>query len=452
MRATHIIATLGPATSTRPMIEKIIREGVNVVRLNFSHGTIADHRKHASLVRQVSRAAHRTVGILQDVQGPKIRLGDCGPKPVMVPRGGIVEFFNGKTGATTAKTIRLPLPLASFFTRVKKGQMLLIDDGKVELEVIAVQSGIVRARVTIPGTVSSHKGVNMPGLNLGLPILTVKDREDVRAGLAMGVDMIALSFVHTARDIRSVKTFIKTLAPKKDPLLIAKIETAAGLHNAEEIIAEVDGVMVARGDLGVELSPEEVPVAQRTLLELARMHRKPVIVATQMLASMEHASKPTRAEVNDVASAVTGQADAVMLSNETAVGEYAVEAVRIMRKTIESVEASTFNDVPLECPADRLTEIESIAHAAVQLATTSRAEGVILESPTWNLARTVSYLRQELPIVVAGTAAKQFSPLLWGVIHEDDLSPKEKRLKGKWVWIGEAAADGCALIGLVQMV
>lgn len=433
------------------MVENIVREGVNIVRLNFSHGTIADHRKHVTLVRSVSRAMRQTIGILQDVQGPKIRLGDCGSKPITLPRGGVVELFNGKTIAKTTKTIRLPLPLSTFFTRVKKGQTLLIDDGKVELEVVSVTSGVVRARVTIPGSVSSHKGVNMPGLDLGLPILTAKDREDVRAGLAMGVDMIALSFVHTARDIRSVKTFIRTLAPKRYPLLIAKIETAAGLHNAEEIIAEVDGVMVARGDLGVELSPEEVPVAQRTLLELARMHRKPVIVATQMLASMEHASKPTRAEVNDVASAVTGQADAVMLSNETAVGEFAVEAVRIMRKTIESVEASTFNDVPLECPADSLSEIESIAHAAVQLATTSRAVGIILESPTWNLARTVSHLRQELPIVVAGAAAKQFSPLLWGVIHEEDLSLHTKPLKGKWVWIGEAATDGCALIGLVQL-
>lgn len=329
---TKIVATVGPASNTKEMLHALIKEGVDVFRLNFSHGTHADHLKVIKNVRELNRELGTRICLLQDLQGPKIRVNEMEPN-VVIERGQELIITtrevlgNRELVSTSYKT--LPRD-------VKNGDMILIDDGKIELKVTEVRDIDVVTEVVYGGPLKSRKGINLPFTKVSAPSLTEKDLEDLKFGLENDVDWIALSFVRRAEDITSMRTIID--AHKSAARIVAKIEKPEALSNIDEIIAATDGVMVARGDLGVEIWMEEVPMVQKMLVEKCNKAGKPVIVATQMMESMIENPRPTRAETNDVANAVMDGADALMLSAETASGKYPLEVIRSMVRTIASVE------------------------------------------------------------------------------------------------------------------
>jgi len=329
---TKIVATVGPASNSKEMLHALIKEGVDVFRLNFSHGTHADHLKVIKNVRELNRELGTRICLLQDLQGPKIRVNEMEPN-VVIERGQELIITtrevlgNRELVSTSYKT--LPRD-------VKNGDMILIDDGKIELKVTEVRDIDVVTEVVYGGPLKSRKGINLPFTKVSAPSLTEKDLEDLKFGLENDVDWIALSFVRRAEDITSMRTIIDT--HKSAARIVAKIEKPEALSNIDEIIAATDGVMVARGDLGVEIWMEEVPMVQKMLVEKCNKAGKPVIVATQMMESMIENPRPTRAETNDVANAVMDGADALMLSAETASGKYPLEVIRSMVRTIASVE------------------------------------------------------------------------------------------------------------------
>lgn len=329
---TKIVATVGPASNSKEMLHALIKEGVDVFRLNFSHGTHADHLKVINHVRTLNRELGTRVCLLQDLQGPKIRVNEMEPN-VTIERGQELIITtrevlgNRELVSTSYKT----LP-----NDVKKGDMILIDDGKIELKVTDVRDVDVVTEVVYGGPLKSRKGINLPFTKVSAPSLTEKDLEDLKFGLENDVDWIALSFVRRAEDINSMRSIINE--HKSPARIVAKIEKPEALSNIDEIIAATDGVMVARGDLGVEIWMEEVPMVQKMLVEKCNKAGKPVIVATQMMESMIENPRPTRAETNDVANAVMDGADALMLSAETASGKYPLEVIRSMVRTIASVE------------------------------------------------------------------------------------------------------------------
>ncbi len=335
LRRTKIVATIGPASREESVLRQLLWAGMDVARLNFSHGT---HEEHAEVIRTLRRLAHRMgkpVAILQDLQGPKIRLGDLA-RPVRVQKGQVVRF---RVGESQPEEDVLPVAFPEFMDYVHPGSRIAIDDGLLEFEVIEVDNGEARARVLVDGVVSSHKGINLPGVNIDVPGFTEKDEADLKFGLEHDVDAIAISFVRTAEDVARVRQAIGQFAPEKaDIPLIAKLERREALEHLEEILLVADGVMVARGDLGVEIPIQEVPIAQKRIIQMANRYGKVVITATQMLESMMHHPRPTRAEASDVANAVFDGTDALMLSGETASGKYPVEAVRTMDAIIRMAE------------------------------------------------------------------------------------------------------------------
>lgn len=329
---TKIVATVGPASNNKEMLKALMKEGVDVFRLNFSHGTHADHQKVIDAVREINKEENCAVALLLDLQGPKIRVQEMAPD-VVIERGQAftittTQLVGNKSIASTSYT-NLP-------NDVKKGDLILIDDGKIELKVTEVKGIEVVTEVIYGGPLKSRKGINLPFSKVTAPSLTEKDIEDLELGLRNNIDWIALSFVRKASDIEDLRNRI--LAVKGTSRIVAKIEKPEALSNIDEIIALTDAVMVARGDLGVEIWLEEVPMVQKMLVEKCNKVGKPVIVATQMMESMIENPRPTRAEVNDVANAVMDGADAVMLSAETAAGKYPLEVIRTMVRTIASVE------------------------------------------------------------------------------------------------------------------
>lgn len=329
---TKIVATVGPASNTKEMLRALIKEGVDIFRLNFSHGTHEDHLKVITFARELNSELGTTVGLLQDLQGPKIRVNEMKPD-VVIERGQKLTITtrelvgNGEIVSTSYKS--LPKD-------VKTGDMILIDDGKIELKVLEVKDGDVLTEVIYGGALKSRKGINLPFTKVSAPSLTEKDLKDLEFGLEHKVDWIALSFVRKAEDIHHMRGIMD--AHKSTAGIVAKIEKPEALSNIDDIIAATDAVMVARGDLGVEIWMEEVPMVQKMLVEKCNMAGKPVIVATQMMESMIENPRPTRAETNDVANAVMDGADAVMLSAETASGKYPLEVIRSMVRTVASVE------------------------------------------------------------------------------------------------------------------
>jgi pyruvate kinase len=333
VRRAKIVCTLGPATSTPQRIRELVDAGMDVARLNMSHGSHADHEKVYRLVREASDASGHGVGIFADLQGPKIRLGKVESGPVELEEGQTFTITTREVpgGRTICSTTYDGLP-----GDVDKGDQILIDDGRVRLEVTAVQDTDVETRVVVPGPISNNKGINLPGVAVSVPALSEKDKEDLRWALHLTVDFIALSFVRSAKDVEDVR---QVMAEEGVFLpVIAKIEKPQAIENLDEVIDAFDAFMVARGDLGVECPLEDVPFLQKQVIEVARRHAKPVIVATQMLESMISAPRPTRAEASDVANAVLDGADAVMLSGETSVGEFPIETVETMARIIESTE------------------------------------------------------------------------------------------------------------------
>lgn len=331
-RHAKIVATLGPASSDHQTIAALFHAGADVFRLNFSHGSHEDHRQRLDSIRAIERETGRPIAVLLDLQGPKLRLGTFAAGPVVLAEGD--SFRLDLDRATPGDRTRAPMPHPEIFTALQEGSDLLIDDGRVRLRVERCGPDFADTRVIAGGAVSDRKGVNVPGVVLPLSAMTAKDRADLDFGLSLGVDWIALSFVQRVEDIEEIKAIVQGRAG-----IVAKLEKPAAISSLEAIVAASDAVMVARGDLGVEMPPEQVPAIQKRIVRACRKAGKPVIVATQMLESMVTAPVPTRAEASDVATAIYDGADAVMLSAESASGKYPLEAVRMMERIIGQTEA-----------------------------------------------------------------------------------------------------------------
>jgi pyruvate kinase len=411
MRRAKIVATLGPATSSYEQIRAIIDAGVDVARMNLSHGTYDVHEGVYQNVRKAANDSGRAVAVLVDLQGPKIRLGKFEGGPYELAEGDIFKITtediigNKEIVSTTFKG----LP-----NDVKAGDFLLIDDGKVRVEVVETDGPVVTTRVIVAGPVSNNKGINLPGVAVNVPALSDKDEADLRWGLELGADLIALSFVRNASDIERVQEIMQEVG-RRVPV-IAKIEKPQAVDALDEIAEAFDGIMVARGDLGVELPLEAVPIVQKRAVEIARRLAKPVIVATQMLESMIHSPVPTRAETSDVANAVLDGADAVMLSGETSVGEYPVITVKTMARIIESTEEHGLDRI-LPLGTKPRTQAGAITLAAVEVADFVEAKYLCVFTETGESVRRMTRIRSVIPILAftPDPAIRRRMALNWGV-------------------------------------
>ena len=418
-RRAKIVATIGPSCMDAEMLEKLLQAGMNVARLNFSHGTHAEHAERIVTLRHLSEKLVKPVGILQDLQGPKIRVGILDPA-MDLAEGETVTLYAESVSAPGGKDKNIPVAFAELFECATVGDKILLDDGHLSLIVVETGKSYLRARVVVGGKLSSHKGINLPGVRLTIPGFTEKDRADLAFGLSQNVDFVAISFVRTAQDIISVREAMDELDEEGDhPLVIAKLEKPEALDNLEEIMKVVDGVMVARGDLGVEMSPERVPIAQKRIIQSANEHGKIVITATQMLDSMIVNPLPTRAEASDVANAIFDGSDAVMLSGETASGAYPLEAVQMMDRIVRSAEAS-FQEwghfhTPFIASGD---DAASMTRAARELAHDLNVAAIAVFTHTGRTALLMSKARARVPIMAFTPTQATIGrmALLWGVI------------------------------------
>jgi pyruvate kinase len=416
------------------MIRKLIQAGMNVARLNFSHGTHEEHAHSISILREAAVALKKPIAILADLQGPKIRTGAlAGGGTVLLRTGQRFVITTAKVlgDSTRVNTTFYPMP-----REVKQGDRILLSDGLIELRVESTTHYEVICQVANGGLLGENKGINLPGVKLRVPALTQKDRADLRFALSKGADYIAVSFVRRPEDVVLAKTLVKRA--KKDTPVIAKLEKPEAIENLEEILRVADGVMVARGDLGVEMNPECVPVVQKNIIARARENRRPVITATQMLESMTENPRPTRAEASDVANAIFDGSDAVMLSAETATGKYPVEAVGMMARIIEEAEAS-IQEFPRPAGTERLKVAETVAELVCHASRELHMKVIAVFTHSGFTARLVSRYRPLVPIVAFSPEAttRRRMALLWGVtpksiadIKKIDVLPAvaEKRL------------------------
>ena len=421
-RRTKIVATIGPACSTREQLLDLIRAGVDGARLNLSHGTHDQHREWARLVRETERELGRPIALIADLQGPKLRIGDL-DEPVTLRRGDEVVVGPAE-GSTNGE---LPISPAVISEVLQPGHDVLIDDGLVRLRVDSVQSGRARCAVVEGGVVTSHKGVNLPGVPVPIPSITRKDMDDLELALELGVDFVALSFVRSAADVRDLRALIEQAGSHAH--VIAKIEKAEAVDALDEILEETDAVMVARGDLGVEIGVALVPLLQKRIIIAALERGKPVITATQMLESMVHQAEPTRAEASDVANAILDGSSALMLSGETAVGEYPVESVAYMDRIARAVEPSLGYRHELPERADEPTVGQAMSNAACDLAEALRAKAILVPTYTGRTASVVARLRPRRPIIALthhDYALRQMA-IEWGVSRILDPGVRRRR-------------------------
>ncbi|MBC1223123.1 pyruvate kinase [Nostoc sp. UCD121] len=415
LRRTKIVATIGPATSSPEMLKAIIEAGATTLRLNFSHGTHADHQRSIRLIRQTAFELNQPVAILQDLQGPKIRLGKFDNGSIVLAKGDRFTLTNRPVVGTQEISCVTYDYLAE---EVPVGAKILLDDGRVEMvvEEINREKGDLHCRITVPGKLSNNKGVNFPGVYLSIKAMTDKDREDLMFGLDQGVDWVALSFVRNPQDMIEIKELISSTG--KQVPVVAKIEKHEAIEQMEAVLALCDGVMVARGDLGVELPAEDVPVLQKRLIATANRLGIPIITATQMLDSMVSNPRPTRAEVSDVANAILDGTDAVMLSNETAVGSFPVEAVATMARIAERMEQEEAQHLNLRSVRDARRSIpNAISQAVGQIAEQLGAAAIMTLTQTGATARNVSKFRPNTPILAVTphvNVARQLQ-MVWGV-------------------------------------
>jgi pyruvate kinase len=418
-RRAKIIATIGPATQDERMILDLIQAGMNVARINFSHGTYRDHADSIDRIRKTSHLLNKPVTILQDLQGPKIRTGDI--------KNGQVEIKTGHAFTLTTKEIlgdqnQVSIDFKDLPMNIQPGGRILLDDGNLELVVTTVGKDVINTQVILGGILKSQKGINLPGTKLTIPSLTDKDKQDLAFGLEKGVDAIALSFVRSAQDIAILKQEIACIAPDcMDIPIIAKLERPEALENLHEIIHAVDGVMVARGDLGVEMSPEEVPIAQKEIIQMANVHTKLVITATQMLESMINNPRPTRAEASDVANAILDGSDAVMLSGETAIGKYPIKVVTMMDAIICQAEKHILEWGPGEMIlSDDVPHDDAlfITRAAGELAFDRDVAAIAVFTSSGRTARMMSKERPMVPIMAFTPNERTYHrmSMMWGVI------------------------------------
>ena len=411
MRRAKIVCTLGPATSSEEDIRSLVEAGMDVARLNLSHGAYSDHEIVYKNVRKAADATGRGVGILVDLQGPKIRVGRFAEGPVALERGA--EFTITTEDVAGDRTM-VSTTYAGLPQDVHPGDRVLIDDGKVALTCIGVDGQRVKLTVVEPGTVSNNKGINLPGVAVSVPAMSDKDIEDLRWALHLQADLIALSFVRSAEDITAVHKIMDEEGVRLP--VIAKIEKPQAVDHLEEIVRAFDGIMVARGDLGVEMPLEEVPLVQKRAVELARRNAKPVIVATQMLESMITSARPTRAEASDVANAVLDGADALMLSGETSVGAHPFAAVRTMARIIENTEEHGLERIPPLQTMPR-TKGGAITRAAADIGALLEAKFLVAFTQSGDSAKRMSRLRSSIPLLAFSPEATTRSRLAlsWGV-------------------------------------
>ncbi|CAB4590716.1 MAG: pyruvate kinase [Actinobacteria bacterium] len=417
MRRAKIVCTMGPAVETPEKVKELIDAGMNMARLNLSHGSYEEHQLRFNQVRAAAKAAGRPVAILVDLQGPKIRLARFIAGPHELERGDIFTITTDEVEGTKERvgTTYKGLP-----GDCKAGDYILIDDGKVTVQVIEVKGNDVITKVTESGVVSNNKGINLPGVAVSVPAMSEKDIEDLRWGLRAGADFIALSFVRDAADIKDVHKIMDEEGIRLP--VIAKIEKPQAVTNIAEIVDAFDGIMVARGDLGVELPIEDVPLVQKLCVELARDMAKPVIVATQMLDSMITNSRPTRAEATDCANAVLDGADALMLSGETSIGEFPIEAVETMARIIQKTEEGGLDRIrPIKTPPR--TKGGAITKAATEVGAIIDAKYLVAFTQSGDSARRMSRLRSPIPILAMTPEPGTFNRLAlsWGV--ESMLTP-----------------------------
>lgn len=418
---TKIVCTIGPASRSPEIIRKMILEGMSVARLNFSHGTHEDHLETINNIRRAARETEKAVAILQDLGGPKIRVGRI-PEPGIRLEAGTTVVLTTVSVEATENVI--PVNYQAFASDVLKGDRILLADGFMELEVMGTSSTEVQARVITGGILTSHKGINLPTRSIKVPSLTPKDEKDLAFGIENGVDFVALSFVRRPEDVEGVKRIIERRGA--DTPVIAKIEKHEAISNVDRILEVSDAVMVARGDLGVEIPLEEVPIVQKMLIEKANSMGKPVITATQMLRSMVDSPRPTRAEATDVANAVLDGTDAVMLSEETASGRYPVEAVAMLRRIIGTAESKFPHERYLSMRPERNVP-DSVSHASCVLAHHLGVSAIVAPTQSGQTARCLSRFRPRTPIVALSpqpTTVRRLT-LVWGCVPKLVPSPRD---------------------------
>lgn len=407
---TKIVATIGPASSSPDVIRQMILAGMNVARLNFSHGSYEDHARVVTLLRSISEELDNPLTLLQDLQGPKIRVGQLPDGTIKLVEGESVTLVPLAESTNQPNTVPIDYPYVA--QEAVPGTPVLLDDGLLELRVEDVTGNAVRCRVIEGGVLKSRKGVNFPTLNLRLPSLTEKDKQDVEFGIAQGVDIISLSFVRKPEDVRTLKELLAAIG--SDIPVLAKIEKPQAVANLEALVNECDAIMVARGDLGVEMSPEKVPLIQKRIIRLCNQKSIPVITATQMLDSMIHNPRPTRAEANDVANAIIDGTDAVMLSGESAVGEYPLEAVKMLAKIATDVEPEIQF---VNYPPSEIDETHAISEALNVIDKTLDLHCIVALTASGYTAKLAAAERPRVP-VVAFTPDRQVYHrlnLVWGV-------------------------------------
>jgi len=445
MSKAKIICTIGPSCDSEEILTKLIESGMNVARLNFSHGNHSDHLKKIKIIRKLSKKLKVPVAILQDLQGPKIRIGTFEKPPIHLNPG---DRFTITTNKVTGNQQKVSTSYKNLANDVNVGDRILVNDGLIKLEVKDKTDTDIYCEVKNGGSLYDRRGINLPGIKISEPSLTRKDKDDLKFGLENGIDYVAMSFVRDANSVRQVKKFMKD---KKVPV-IAKLEKPEALENLEDIIEESDGIMVARGDLGVEISASRVPVVQKEIIEKCLMAGKPVITATQMLDSMIVNPIPTRAETSDVANAIFDGSDAVMLSGETAFGKYPVESVKMMHSIIEDAEKkeSYFRLNPVDFFCETKNEFSlSICHSAYYAASEINARYIVVFTKSGYTAEVMSNFRPKVPILALTPSEKTLYTLAlnWGVIPalldknydiSEDLSPLENFLKkNNWMKKGD---------------
>lgn len=418
MKRTKIICTIGPASESKAVLTQMIASGMDVARLNFSHGTYDNHKQLIANVRSAAKAANHTIAIMQDLQGPRIRVGEVHRDGIELIRGERVvfipqSFINYKLLITGKEKI-IPLGYEQLYKFTKPGKHILISDGLIDIEVKQVKDKFIYGVVSKAGVIFSHKGINLPGVTIEAEVITPKDKLDLKFGLSQNIDFVALSFVKDASNVLALRKLIG----KKPVKIISKIERKEGLDNFDKILAVSDGIMVARGDLGIEIDPADVPLAQKEIIKKCMLAGKPVIVATQMLESMILNPRPTRAEVSDVANAVIDHTDAVMLSGESAFGKYPVDAVAMMTDIIQETEASTYDDVPLHfLKLQKETVEDAISVVADDLAEQPQVKAIVVHSLSGQAARMIARHHPDKPIIALtnNPSTQRQLAMTWGV-------------------------------------
>ncbi|ORT54462.1 pyruvate kinase [Streptomyces sp. CB03238] len=451
MRRAKIVCTLGPATDTYDQIKALVEAGMDVARFNLSHGTYADHEERYQHVRKASDETGRSVGILADLQGPKIRLGRFREGPVLLERGD--DFTITTEPGVQGDRHTCGTTYEGLATDVTPGERILVDDGRVTLHVTAVEGPHVHTTVLEGGMVSDNKGLNLPGVAVSVPALSDKDVEDLRWALRTGADIIALSFVRSGRDIEDVHRVMDEEG-RRVPV-IAKIEKPQAVDNIDDIVAAFDGIMVARGDLGVEMPLEQVPIVQKRAIKLAKRNAKPVIVATQMLDSMIDNSRPTRAEASDVANAVIDGTDAVMLSGETSVGRYPIATVQTMSRIVEAAEEDVLAKglPPLTERNKPRTQGGAVARAAAEMGDFLGAKYLVAFTQSGDTVRRLSRYRSPIPLLAftPDPATRSQLNLTWGVEtflgpHVDSTDAMVAQVDEHLLKIGRCQKDDIVII------